>query len=60
MNLKTIAAWAVARLREKSTWVGLAAVATALGAPQLGVHIGEIGNFVLVALGGGLAAAPTS
>lgn len=60
MSLKKIAKWAGRRLTERSTYIGLATVATALGAPQLGLHIGEAGQIVTLILGTGLVAATTS
>jgi len=60
MSLKKILKWAGSRLKEKSTYVGLAAVATALGAAKLGVQIDEAGQIVTLIVGTGLAAASTS
>lgn len=58
--VKSFFAWVVRRLKEPSTYVGAAAAATALGADQLGVHIGQVGQIAGIVLGTGLAAATTS
>jgi len=39
-------------LRQKSTWVGITAIVTALGAPEIGIKIGDVGNAVILVLGG--------
>lgn len=59
MNLKKILAWALSRAKEPSTYVGAATVAAALGANQLGVQIGQVGQIVGLIVGGGLVAATT-
>lgn len=58
--LKSLFAWVMRRLKEPSTYVGAAAVATTLGAEELGVQIGQVGQIAGIALGTGLAAATTS
>ena len=42
------------RAKEKSTYVGLAAVATALGAPHVGAVIDQYSTAALLILGSGL------
>ena len=60
MSLKKIAKWAVRRLKERSTYVGLATVAATFGASKLGVQIDQIGQIVGIVTGTGLIAATTS
>ncbi len=52
--MKKILAWAKKRLTERSTYVGLATIATALGAEKLGVQIGHAGELIAVAIGAGM------
>lgn len=56
---KKILKWAGARLRERSTYVGLGMIATVAGAPALGLQIDHIGQAVSLIAGGGLVAATT-
>jgi hypothetical protein len=60
MSLGKILKWAGRRLREPSTYVGLATAASALGAPELGLQIGQAGQLVGLVIGTGLIAATTS
>lgn len=60
MSIKKIFAWVKARLLERSTYVGLGAIAGAVGAQKLGVQIGQIGEAVALIAGTGLVAATTS
>lgn len=61
MSLKKIARWIGRRLKERSTYVGIGAVAVAVGAPPSVVEaIGTAGQIALVVLGTGLATATTS
>ena len=60
MSLKKIAKWAKRRLLERSTYVGLATAAAALGAEKLGVQIGQVGELVGVVTGALLIGATTS
>jgi hypothetical protein len=60
MSLGKILKWAGRRLREPSTYIGLATVASSLGAPEIGVQIGQAGQLVGLVLGTGLIAATTS
>lgn len=46
--------WLGRRAREKSTYAGIAAVAVALGKPELAATIGQIGQVAVAVLGGGL------
>ena len=50
----------MARLREKSTWVGLVAVATAVLGPLAGLVLDHVGTLVLAILGAGLVTLPTT
>lgn len=60
MDLKKFAAWVGRRLTERSTYVGLATAAAALGANRLGVQIGQAGEIVALVIGTGLVTASTS
>lgn len=60
MSLKKIGRWVVRRLSERSTFVGLATAAAALGANKLGVQIDQVGQIVGLVVGTGLVAATTS
>ena len=60
MSLKKIARWAGRRLMERSTYVGLATVAIAVGAPADVIDtIGKAGQGAALIFGTGLAAATT-
>lgn len=60
MLFKKIARWAGRRLSEKSTYIGLATVAIAVGAPPEVVEtIGKAGQVAALIFGTGLAAATT-
>lgn len=60
MSLRRIARWAGRRLTEKSTYVGLATVAVAIGAPpELAAAIGKAGQVAALIFGTGLMAATT-
>lgn len=59
-QLKKIGRWIVRRLKEKSTFIGAAMVAAALGAPEVAAKIGEFGQIATILFGTGLAAATTS
>lgn len=55
--------WALRRARERSTWTGLAMLATALGFRELGGRIDDVADaltLIGLASGAGLAAATTS
>lgn len=48
--------WLYNRAKEKSTWIGLATAATALGFPEIGLLVGKAGTIVVAVLAGGLIA----
>lgn len=54
---KKIIKWAGARLRERTTYSGLAIIAAIVGADKLGVQIDQVGQAVALITGGGLIAA---
>lgn len=60
MSLKKILRWAGRRLTERSTYVGLATAAVAVGANKLGAHIDQVGQIVTLVVGTGLITATTS
>lgn len=61
MLLKKIARWAGRRLSEKSTYIGLATVAIAVGAPPEVIEtIGKAGQVAALIFGTGLVAATTA
>ncbi|NBR33025.1 MAG: hypothetical protein EBS87_11805 [Sphingomonadaceae bacterium] len=57
--LKKIAKWAGKRAKERSTYAGVAIVATVLGADKLGMQIDQIGQAVGLIVGGGLIGSQT-
>ena len=60
MSLNKIARWAGHRLMEKSTYVGLATVALAVGAPpEVAAVIGKAGQVAALIFGTGMMAATT-
>lgn len=60
MTLKRIVRWAGRRLKEKSTYIGLATVAIAVGAPAGVIEtIGTAGQIAALIFGTGMAAATT-
>jgi hypothetical protein len=61
IKLKKLAKWVGRRLKERSTYIGISAIAVAVGAPVdvIGV-IGKVGQVATVILGSGLIAATTS
>lgn len=64
MNIKKTAAnvggWLARRARERSTWLGLTVIATAIGGPATGLAVGKVAMIAGAVLGGGLVVAPTS
>lgn len=58
--IKKLLAWAARRLRERSTYVGLATIAGVAGAHELGAQISQVGDAVTLIVGTGLVAATTS
>lgn len=57
--MKKITAWLGKRAKERSTYTGVAIVASILGAEKLGVQIDQIGQAVGLIVGGGLIASQT-
>lgn len=64
MNIKKTAAnfggWLVRRARERSTWLGLTVIATAIGGPAAGLAVNKAAAIAGAVLGGGLVAAATT
>lgn len=56
---KNIGKWIGKRAKERSTYTGLAIVASILGANKLGMQIDQVGQAVGLILGGGLMASQT-
>lgn len=56
MNFKKITRWIGRRAKERSTYAGLATIATIAGAEKLGVQIDQVGIAASLILGGGLVA----
>lgn len=46
--------WVSARAKERSTYTGVAVIASVLGAQKLGMQIDQIGQAVALIAGGGL------
>lgn len=57
---KKLLAWGGRRLRERSTYAGIAAIAGIAGAHQLGAQISQVGDAIALITGTGLIAATTS
>lgn len=60
ISFKSALAWAGRRLRERSTYAGLATIAGLAGAHELGAQISQVGDAVTLIAGTGLVAATTS
>ena len=61
MSLKKIGRWIGRRLKEKSTYIGIATVAAAVGAPaEVTNVIGQAGQLATILFGAGLMAATTA
>ena len=61
MSLKNIGRWIGRRLKEKSTYIGLATIAVAVGAPpEVIAAIGQAGQLATIVFGAGLMAATTA
>lgn len=64
MDIKKTAAnfggWLARRARERSTWLGLTVIATAIGGPAAGLAVNKAAAIAGAILGGGLVAAATS
>lgn len=58
-SFKKVAQWVGRRLKEKSTYAGLAVVAGALGLPEVEVYINHASQVAVIVFGAGLAAAST-
>lgn len=61
--LPRLSRWALRRAGERSTWIGLATAAGALGFSHLAPHLEQLGDAVpalLVAAGVGMASASTT
>lgn len=58
--MKKVLKWLGRRLKERSTYVGIATVAAAVGLPQVAEVAGQAGQIVGIVLGTGLVAATTS
>lgn len=52
--LKNVGKWLGKRAKERSTYAGVAIIASALGANKLGVQIDQFGQAVGLIVGGGL------
>jgi len=52
--------WLGKRAKERTTYTGVAVVASVLGAQKLGVQIDQIGQAVALILGGGLIGTQSS
>jgi len=51
---KKVGHWIVKRAKERSTYAGLAVIASMLGASRLGMQIDQVGQAVGLIVGGGL------
>ena len=51
---KKVTNWIVKRAKERSTYAGLAVIASILGANRLGMQIDQVGQAVGLIVGGGL------
>lgn len=60
IKLKKIGKFLKARLSEKSTYVGLATLAVAFGAPEVGIAITKYADIGMLILGSGLVAVDTT
>lgn len=60
MSIKKLLAWIGRRLRERSTYLGVATIAGVAGAHELGAQISQVGDAVALITGTGLIAATTS
>lgn len=60
IKLKKVFSFLKARLKEKSTYIGAAALAVAVGKPEIAAAINEYSNIGLLVLGGSLLTLDTS
>ena len=51
--------WLLRRAKERSTYAGVAIIASTLGADKLGMQIDQVGQAVSLIVGGGLMASQT-
>lgn len=51
---KKVVKWVAKRVKERSTYAGLAVIASMLGAHKLGLQIDQIGQAIGLIVGGGL------
>lgn len=51
---KKVVKWVAKRVKERSTYAGLAVIASMLGAHKLGIQIDQIGQAIGLIVGGGL------
>lgn len=51
---KKVVQWVAKRVKERSTYAGLAVIASMLGAHKLGIQIDQVGQAVGLIVGGGL------
>lgn len=58
--MKKVLGWVFARAKEPTTYMGLAVIAGAVGAPEVGVVVGKVGTGLAMVLGGGMIAHPSS
>lgn len=58
LNLGKVLKWVAKRAKEPTTYVGLGAIATAIGKPEVADAIGQYGQAAVLILGGGLIAHP--
>ena len=56
---KKIASWIGKRAKERSTYAGVAVIASMLGADKVGMQIDQVGQAVGLIVGGGLMASQT-
>jgi galactitol-specific phosphotransferase system IIC component len=60
INLKKIGKFLKTRLKEKSTYVGMAAIAVAVGKPEIATEIVKYSDIGLLILGGSLLSVDTT
>lgn len=58
IKIGKILSWVAKRAKEPTTYVGLGAIATAVGKPEIADAIGQYGQAAVLILGGGLIAHP--
>lgn len=60
INLRKIGNFLKARVKEKSTWVGVAAIAVAVGEPGIAQAVGKYSDIAMLILGGAAVSADTT